>query len=52
MGVGSERHSGHSTRGKYPVAVTHEAGWAPGPDWKGAENLATHRGSKHETMYT
>jgi len=25
---------------KDPVAIVQEAGWAPGPVWKGAENLA------------
>ena len=24
---------------KDPVPLVQEAGWAPGPDWKGAENL-------------
>jgi len=28
------------TRGKGPVPILHEAGWAPGPVWAGAENLA------------
>ena len=28
------------TRGKYPVPIVHEAGWAPGPVWTCAENLA------------
>ena len=28
------------TSGKYPVPVVQEAGWAPGPVWTGAENLA------------
>ena len=26
--------------GKDPVLIVQEAGWAPGPVWKGAENLA------------
>jgi len=26
--------------GKDPVLIVHEAGWAPGPIWTGAENLA------------
>jgi len=26
--------------GKYPVPIVQEAGWAPGPVWTGAENLA------------
>jgi hypothetical protein len=25
--------------GKDPVPIVQEAGWAPGPVWKGAENL-------------
>jgi len=28
--------------GKDPVPVVQEAGWAPGPVWTGAENLARH----------
>ena len=28
------------TSGKDPVPIVQEAGWAPGPVWKGAENLA------------
>jgi len=28
------------TSGKYPVPIVQEAGWAPGPVWTGAENLA------------
>ena len=27
--------------GKDPVPIVQEAGWAPGPVWTGAENLAT-----------
>jgi hypothetical protein len=27
--------------GKYPVSIAKEAGWAPGPVWTGAENLAS-----------
>jgi hypothetical protein len=29
-----------STPGKDPVPIVQEAGWAPGPIWTGAENLA------------
>jgi hypothetical protein len=29
-----------STPGKDPVPIVQEAGWAPGPVWTGAENLA------------
>ena len=28
------------TLGKDPVPIVQEAGWAPGPVWRGAENLA------------
>ena len=28
------------TPGKEPVPIVKEAGWAPGPVWTGAENLA------------
>jgi hypothetical protein len=30
----------HSTPRKEPVPIVQEAGWAPGPVWTGAENLA------------
>jgi hypothetical protein len=33
------------TPGKDPVPIIQEAGWAPGPVWTGAENLAPHRDS-------
>jgi len=33
------------TPGKDPVPIVQEAGWAPGPVWTGAENLASHRDS-------
>ena len=29
------------TPGKDPVHIVQEAGWAPGPVWTGAENLAS-----------
>jgi hypothetical protein len=29
-----------STPGKDPVPIVQEVGWAPGPVWTGAENLA------------
>jgi hypothetical protein len=32
MGVGAQRHD--------PVPIVQEAEWAPGPVWRGAENLA------------
>jgi len=31
--------------GKDPLPIVQEAGWAPGPVWTGAENLALHRDS-------
>ena len=34
---------GRFTPGKDPVPIVQEAGWAPGPVWTGAENLAPHR---------
>jgi len=40
-GEGSESRPGLSTPGKDPVPIVREAGWAPGPVWKGAENLAS-----------
>ena len=33
------------TPGKEPVPIVQEAGWASGPVWTGAENLAPHRDS-------
>jgi len=30
----------HPTPGKDPVPIVQEAGWASGPVWTGAENLA------------
>jgi hypothetical protein len=30
----------HTTPGKEPVPILQEAGWASGPVWTGAENLA------------
>ena len=41
MGVGGQRHAlTLYPREKDPVPTVLEAGWAPGPVWKGAENLA------------
>jgi hypothetical protein len=41
MGVGGQRHAPAAfTPGKDPVPIVQEAGWAPGPVWIGAENLA------------
>jgi hypothetical protein len=46
MGVGGQRHAPAAfTPGKDPVPIVQEAGWAPGPVWIGAENLAPHRDS-------
>ena len=36
---------GRFTPRKDPVPIVQEAGWAPGPVWTGAENLAPHRDS-------
>jgi hypothetical protein len=41
MGVGGKRHAPAAfTPGKEPVSIVQEAGWAAGPVWIGAENLA------------
>ena len=41
MGVGGQRHVPAAfTAGKDPLPIVQEAGWAPGPVWTGAENLA------------
>ena len=41
MGVGGQRHAPAAfTPGKDTVPIIQEAGWGPGPVWKGAENLA------------
>jgi hypothetical protein len=34
---------GRFTPGKDPVSIVQEAGWAPGPVWTGAKNLAPTR---------
>jgi hypothetical protein len=40
-GEGSASRPGRSLpSGKEPVPIVQEAGWAPGPVWTGAENLA------------
>ena len=39
-GGGSAPRPGRFTPGKDPVPIVQGAGWAPGPVWKGAENLA------------
>jgi len=41
MGVGVQCHTPAAfTSGKDPVPILQEDGWAPGPVWIGAENLA------------
>jgi hypothetical protein len=41
-GVRSQRHAPATFYlWKYPVPLVQEAGWAPGPVWTGAENLAS-----------
>ena len=46
------------TPGKDPVPIVQEAGWAPGPVWKGAENLAytgirsPDRPARSQSLYT
>ena len=40
-GVRGQRHAPAAIYpGKNPVPIVQEAGWAPGPVWTGAENLA------------
>ena len=41
----STSRPGRFTPGKDPVPIVKEAGWAPGPVYMGAENLASHRDS-------
>ena len=36
--------------GKDPVPIVQEAGWAPGPVWRGGENLDPHRDSIPQTV--
>ena len=40
-GEGSASRPVRSLPTETPVPIVHEAGWAPGPVWTGAENLAT-----------
>ena len=40
MGVGDQPRPSHLISGKDPVPIVWEDGWAPGPVWTGAENLA------------
>jgi hypothetical protein len=39
-GEGSASRNGRSLPREDPVPIVQEAGWAPGPVWTGAENLA------------
>ena len=40
MRVGGQRLTPAALPPKNPVPIIQEAGWAPGPVWRGAENLA------------
>ena len=40
-GEGSASRPGRSLPRENPVPIVQEAGWAPGPFWTGAENLAS-----------
>ena len=48
---------GRFTLEKYPIPIVYEAGWAPGPVWTGAENIAStgirspDRPSHSESLY-
>ena len=42
MGLESQQHAPAALpSGKHPVPIVQEAGWASGPVWTGAENLAS-----------
>jgi hypothetical protein len=43
LGVSGQRQAPNAETD--PVPIVQEAGWAPGPVWTGAENLAPHRDS-------
>jgi len=50
-GEGSASRPGHSLPpGKDPVPIVQEAGWAPGPIWTSAENLASPPGFDPRTV--
>ena len=58
MGVGGQRHAPAALPpGKTPVPIVQEAGWAPRPVWRGAENLAPtgirspNRPARSESLY-
>ena len=41
MGVGGQLHAlAALPHGRDPIPILQEAGWAPGPIWTGADNLA------------
>ena len=46
----SRSRPGRFTPRKDPVRIVYEAGWAPGPVWTGAENLAPSPGFDHRTV--
>ena len=51
MGVGGQSHSPAALPpGNTPVPTVQEAGWAPGPVWAGAENLAPPPGFDPRTV--
>ena len=50
-GVRGQRHVPAAfTPGKDPVPIVLEAGWAPGPVWTGAKNLAPQPGFEPRTF--
>ena len=58
MGVGGQHHAPAAyTRERDPVPIVYEAGWAPGPVWTGAKNLAStgirslDRPARSESLY-
>ena len=58
MGVGGQLHApADLLRESDPVPILQEAGWAPGPVWKGAENLTStgigspDRPARSESLY-
>jgi len=57
MVVGGQRHAPAALTRERPGTYLQEAGWAPGPLWTGAENLApngirsTDRPGRSESLY-
>ena len=50
-GVGGQHHAPAAlSPGKDPVSIVWEAGWATGPVWTGAENLAPPPGFDPRTV--